>query len=128
MWTRVSDNIPYGFTGVMGPGTYVIADNQLSRTSLEDGIWKKDSYLATLEMPVGYFSIYTDHSICHYGTHGRVSILPIEEAIDPHLGYTFTSLEEFVVRAEEVNCLFDIKLKNTQIIVEFADDDMDSVS
>lgn len=124
MFRPIHKNVPYGFEGVLRPGTYVIADNELARTRLPDGIWTNDhATIATLGTDPGYYKVYSDHKIHRYGLHNRISILPLEETLDSTLGFIFTSKTVIRVLANEMYGTFNIKYEDQHIIVEYDDDD-----
>lgn len=127
MWSKVGNNIPYGFAGTLQPGTYVIADNDLGRVQLMNGIWKDDeSSIATLGTELGYFKIYKSQKIYRFGVNRRISIIPIKHVIEPSLGYTFTSNTDIMVHANEMYGTLDIRYNNDEhIFVEYDDPEQD---
>ena len=124
-WQPVYQDIPYGYKGIMGPGTYVIADGDLARIKKKDGIWKADSYFATMDVELGDFKVITESRIYRYGVHKRICVIPIQHCMDPSLGFQFTSSTEIVLSANEMYGLYDIKYEDKHIIVERDDPEED---
>jgi len=126
-WTRLHENIPYGFSGLLPPGTYLIGDIELLKTTeqIPDGIWQCDDSLhclSVLKTGLGYFKVYHTNKLWKGAIEQKIAIISSELSLKvPDSAYSFHSTSPVQIKANELNGSIDIKFDNEHIIVTYED-------
>jgi hypothetical protein len=126
-WTKLHQNVPYGFSGLLPPGTYLIGDIELLKLNekMPDGIWQCDdslNCLSVLRTGLGYFKVYHTNKLWKGAIEEKIAIISSDLALKvPDSAYSFQSTTPVHVRANELNGSIDIKFNNEHIIVTYED-------
>jgi hypothetical protein len=125
--TKLHQNVPYGFSGLLPPGTYLIGDIELLKCAeqIPDGIWQCDdslNALSVLKTGLGYFKVYHGNKLWRGAIEEKIAIISSELALKvPDSAYSFQSTSPVQVRTNELNGSIDIKFNNEHIIVNYED-------
>lgn len=130
-WSKLHQNIPYGFSGVLPPGTYLIGDVQLYKgEDMPDGIWQCDdslNCLSVLRTGLGYFKVYHTNKLWRGAIEQKIAIISSDLALKiPDSAYSFQSTSPVQIKANEIYGTFDIKFNDEHIIVTYEDPSTDS--
>ena len=124
-WNPIHRNIPYGYTGIMKPGVYTIADIQLLRNdvNLNDGIYEDGkNQIAVLTLSTGYFKVYTSTKVMRYTVEKKICLMPLDLSLlspdSPDISFVFSSNSEIKIHSSDVNGIMHIKGQE-HIIAEY---------
>jgi hypothetical protein len=124
-WKQLHNNIPYGFSGKMDGGTYIIGDIQhlLGDLKLGDGIWKNmetGHSICILTTGLGYYKLYNSTSIKKFGVERKVAIMDTRMIVTSIDSHNFISVKDLSITANEIYGTLKI-YADDHIIVEFED-------
>lgn len=126
-WTKLHQNVPYGFSGLLPPGTYLIGDIELLKLNekMPDGIWQCDdslNCLSVLRTGLGYFKVYHTNKLWKGAIEEKIAIISSDLALKvPDSAYSFQSTTPVQIKANEIYGTFDIKFNDEHIIVTYED-------
>ena len=125
-WSKLHQNIPYGFSGILPPGTYLIGDIQLGPDEkVPDGAWQCDeslNCLSVLTTGLGYFKVYDKTKIWRGAIESKLAIINCDMALKvPDSAYLFQATGPVQIKANEIYGSYDIKFDNEHIIVTYED-------